>query len=209
MSGHDLSPECDLPFAPSLLRPPALLWPAMLPTPLREVRAVLAFVAIVFARATCGRPAHPYASIACIMNACEWKMAPAVPQGTTASCNVLQVRYGRTPIWRLRSACRAGSLQSDANRQSRCRRLLCHQSRHLAAAWAWDLCRTVSVTSTEAEAANACPYTQATCFLQEALGMDCQVARQQSAQEGLTLCGVLFPENHAALAVARKVAGVR
>jgi hypothetical protein len=67
---------------------------------------------------------------------------------------------------------------------------------------------TVSVTSTEAEAANACPDTRATCFLQEILGMDCQVI-SGSAQGGLTLWGVLFPEYHAALAVAGKVAGVR
>lgn len=64
MGGHHLSPECDLPFAPSLLRPAMLLWPAMLSTPVREVRAVLAFVATVFARATCSWPGHFHASSA-------------------------------------------------------------------------------------------------------------------------------------------------
>ena len=54
--GTHLSPECAVPFPAALLRPPTLLRPAMLralPAPVRAVRAVLAFVATLSARATC------------------------------------------------------------------------------------------------------------------------------------------------------------
>ena len=69
MGGHHLSPECDLPFAPSLLRPAMLLWPAMLSTPVREVRAVLAFVATVFARANL-QLARALSCLKCMKHAC-------------------------------------------------------------------------------------------------------------------------------------------
>ena len=51
------------------------------------------------------------------------------------------------------------------------------------------------------------PTQERPASFQEILGMDCQVLGS-IAREGLTLCGVLFPEYHAALAVACKVAGV-
>ena len=51
-----LSPECCRPFEVAFVRPPTLVRPPMLRallTPGRDVRAVLAFVATVCAKATC------------------------------------------------------------------------------------------------------------------------------------------------------------
>lgn len=67
-----------MPFEAALLRPPTLLRPAMLcalPAPVRAVRAVLAFVATLSARATCSYPQAKSETKAAL----RWLVGLAIP----------------------------------------------------------------------------------------------------------------------------------
>ena len=203
-AGHDLSPECNLPFAPSLLRPPMLLWPAMLPAPLRKVRAVLAFVAIVFARATCRRPAHTHASIAYAMHACAWIPPPAIHK-PPVQCAASKVWAHTDLALALCMPCRKPPI---CRRSSKSLSSLALSSkpppgRRLGFGPVSD-----SLCHHHGRRTSQCLSLHTSDLLPSRCAVDGLSSTGSNAQTGLTFCGVLVPDYHAALAVAGKVARI-
>lgn len=224
-----------MPFA-ELLRPPTLLRPAMLralPAPVRAVRAVLAFVATLSARATCSDYEQllgltrlqavcclcPY-GYSCILQVqrstsistrmqclCSHpEISHSQQQDLYAethdgckvpACYGVGVQLGCSLIWRLRSACLAGSLQSAAGRRNHYHRWLDHQDHHPVSSLALDL-RTQ-------DNLRRCRDTTESQEVRQSARLQTSAMPQIHLH---TFLDVLFPDDHAPLTVAGELAAL-